>query len=122
MTPVTITTDMPREPSAPLAARRIVAGALAESHPGTIPAAALAVSEVVSNAVIHGSGSLRLEVDVGEVGVTLTVTDCGTGFSLPVEEPDGPGGYGLLVVDCLAEDWGVEEGPPTVVWCRIPHG
>jgi hypothetical protein len=47
----------------------------------------------------------------------------GQASSSPTSTPTEPsrlGGFGLVVLNAIAEDWGVQAGPPTVVWFEIP--
>jgi signal transduction histidine kinase len=91
--------------------------------------ARLLTSEAVTNAVRHSGGttldSIALRMRASDEHVLIEVEDPGGGFTWPpdrVERP-GPGGYGLRILDEIAEDWGVRSGPPTVVWfeLRRPH-
>ena len=71
----------------------------------------LVVSELVSNAVRHGSGRITLtlsDTDTGG-GVRVGVHDHGRGLPRS-RRPDArsPGGRGLLVVGRLSSSWGVE--------------
>jgi anti-sigma regulatory factor (Ser/Thr protein kinase) len=80
----------------------------------------LAVTEAVTNAVVHGirghSGvELRVALDVTRDGLVLTVRDTGVGMS---PNPDSPGaGYGLGILRALASDVAVRtpEGGGTEV-------
>jgi anti-sigma regulatory factor (Ser/Thr protein kinase) len=86
---------------------------------GSLPAAVrddvlLLVSELVSNAVLHaGAGPERpLEVQVlrGPRWVVVTVSDQGPGFAWKPSPDRGneSGGWGLFLVDQIADRWGVE--------------
>jgi anti-sigma regulatory factor (Ser/Thr protein kinase) len=72
-------------------------------------AAELMVSELVSNAVVHGSSPIDLELWRAEDVVRATVTDRGAGRPV-LRDPrkDEPHGRGLLIVQSLAHDWGIE--------------
>ena len=93
----------------------------------TAEAVRLAVSELVSNAVMHGAGRILVALGVDEEGVHVAVSDGGVGFS-PSGEPvmppaDSPGGRGLALIAMLSARWGVLPGDPTEVWCVIaPRG
>jgi anti-sigma regulatory factor (Ser/Thr protein kinase) len=95
----------------------------------TIERVELVVSELVTNAVRHGPGetiSLRL-VAQPDGGITGEVVDQGDGHAA-IDEQDvttdglddelAAGGRGLLIVDRLATNWGVEPGS-THVWFRF---
>jgi PAS domain S-box-containing protein len=113
------------EPSAPAAARHalddLVAGALDEA---SLENARLLASELVTNAVRHGpsgpSLDVCLRVVVRDATVRVEVIDDGPGFVPPGRrEPREVGGWGLVLVDRVADRWGVEEGGPTTVWFEI---
>ena len=113
---------IPRTARAPAAARRMV-DALA-LDPVTAGSVRLAVSELVSNAVMHGTGAIAVGLGVDAEGVHVTVSDDGVGFTpsgRPVmPPPESPGGRGLALVAMLSVRWGVLPGDPTEVWCVIP--
>jgi two-component sensor histidine kinase len=117
--------EIPRSPGAPAQARRMVDALRLD--PATAEAVRLAVSELVSNAVMHGTGTIAVGLGLGEEGVHVTVSDSGVGFSPSGEPvmppPDSPGGRGLALVAMLSARWGVLPGDPTEVWCVItPRG
>src|SRR5262249_41048365 len=82
----------------------------------------LLVSELVTNAVRHGSRHEPVELHAHwNSRVHIEVTDHGDGFvphpySGPREEP---GGYGLFLVGSLADRWGVETNDRTTVWFEL---
>lgn len=117
--------EIPRSSGAPAAARRMV-DAL-ELDALTAEAVRLAVSELVSNAVMHGTGRIAVGLAVDADGVHVAVSDRGVGFTLDAEPvmppPDAPGGRGLALVAMLSARWGVIPGDTTEVWCLItPRG
>ncbi|MFF1460214.1 ATP-binding protein [Streptomyces sp. NPDC058330] len=84
----------------------------------------LCVSELATNALLHGvppgRGYLvRLEVD--EPGRTLTVEVHDSGEGVPaLRQPHGESGRGLLLLDAVADGWGVRDrGPGKIVWCSF---
>lgn len=94
---------------------------------GTAEVVRLAVSELVSNAVMHGTGRIAVALGVDHEGVHVVVSDAGVGFNLagePVMPPaEAAGGRGLALVAMLSARWGVLPGDPTEVWCVIaPRG
>ena len=113
--------DIPRSSRAPAEARRMVDDLAIDAV--TAEAVRLAVSELVSNAVMHGTGAIAVGLGVDAEGVHVTVSDDGVGFSptgQPVMPPaDSPGGRGLALVAMLSARWGVVPGDPTEVWCVI---
>jgi anti-sigma regulatory factor (Ser/Thr protein kinase) len=68
----------------------------------------LVVSELVTNAVLHGTGPITLRVRVIEGFVSVGVQDCGSGVP-HVNRADASreGGRGMAVVAGLVSDWGV---------------
>jgi anti-sigma regulatory factor (Ser/Thr protein kinase) len=80
--------------------------------------AELMVSELVTNAVVHGIGTISLRIDVDTDAVRIEVSDQGEVALAPSPTPGAHGGWGLRIVDELADDWGVLAGS-TKVWFRI---
>jgi anti-sigma regulatory factor (Ser/Thr protein kinase) len=81
-----------------------------------IPDLVLLVSELVSNALLHGAGTISVDIAYEEGLLRLDVTDQG-GTSLPHLETGELGGRGLRLVDLLADAWGVEKNArETRVW------
>ncbi|MEV6163854.1 ATP-binding protein [Streptomyces sp. NPDC052052] len=84
----------------------------------------LCVSELATNALVHGvppgRGYLvRLLLRDDGRWMRVEVHDSGDGAPA-VREPDGESGRGLLIVDALADAWGVgERDPGKVVWCAF---
>lgn len=84
----------------------------------------LLVSEVVSNAVRHSSGDPNAPVGLlasfGERTIRVTVTDAGEGF---IPRPRDPArthdGYGLYLLEKVADRWGVESRGDTKVWFEL---
>ncbi len=115
--------DLPMTADAPALARRAIERlALAEGARAT---ASLLASELVSNAVRHsGAGAaeaIRLHARVSGGALRLSVTDGGYGFSATAERPPpgAAGGYGLFLVERLADAWGVDSATPTTVWLDL---
>jgi anti-sigma regulatory factor (Ser/Thr protein kinase) len=81
------------------------------------------VSELVTNSVRHaGSDLIELEARTSPTTVRVEVGDSGPGFDRqdpPEPDPDRVGGYGLYLVDRLANRWGVERTGGTRVWFEI---
>ncbi len=81
----------------------------------------LLVSELVTNAVRHARGdSFEVRLELGPERVRLEVRDEGAGFQPSIQpSEDGTGGYGLYIVDRLADRWGVERDPGGVIWLEL---
>jgi len=84
----------------------------------------LLVSELVTNAVRHATTeSFEIRVDVKDAGLRIEVHDHGGGFVPEIAPSDnGTGGYGLYIVDRLADRWGVERGEDAVIWLELDRG
>ena len=109
---------LPRSADSIATARRLV-----HEHASTLTsqqrdAAVLMVSELVTNALRHGVGTIALRIDVEAEGLRIEVADQGDVAVAPSPTPDARGGWGLLIVDQLADDWGVSAGS-TKVWFRV---
>jgi two-component sensor histidine kinase len=83
----------------------------------------LLVSELVTNSVVHGAGADRIRVDVilGDP-VRVEVVDFGGGFHFrPHKDIGDRGGFGLVLVQRIAESWGMSLGDVTRVWFELPR-
>jgi signal transduction histidine kinase len=82
----------------------------------------LVVSELVGNAVRHGRPPVDLRLRKAGQGVRVAVHDDEAAPPTAVEATrDAESGRGLLLVDALASESGVEqiEGDGKVVWARV---
>ena len=87
----------------------------------------LLVSEVVSNAVRHSPADpdepVGLDATFGQGSIRVTVTDGGEGFTpLPRDPESARDGYGLYLLEKVAESWGVESCGDTKVWFELARG
>ena len=80
--------------------------------------AALLVSELVTNAVVHGPGGtssmVLLHADARDGALHVDVADAGDGFAVAER------GVGLRLLDSLAASWGVDGRRGTRVWFELP--
>lgn len=113
--------DFPSETASVRAARRFVVEAAAGSGV-EVDNLALLVSELASNAVLHGRTSFAVALRVLDDRVRVSVSDQDP--RPPVIERNQPTavtGRGMLLVESLASRWGVE---PTdsgkTVWFELP--
>jgi anti-sigma regulatory factor (Ser/Thr protein kinase) len=112
-------------PLAPSAAREAVDAALSDRlKPDVLGELRLMVSELVTNAVRHGrdrKGAVDLVLAMQDRTVRVEVCDGGAGFTPPGREPalDEAGGWGLVVVERLADRWGIDSDPETRVWAEL---
>lgn len=109
---------------APRAAREAVAGccARASTGPECVDHAVLLTSEVVTNALRHGRGPVRVACDADQVLVRVEVgDDSRLRPSVQPVDPDDESGRGMFLVDALAAAWGVIDTPDgKVVWFEVP--
>jgi anti-sigma regulatory factor (Ser/Thr protein kinase) len=88
----------------------------------------LLVSELVTNSVRHSSAHshdvVHMSVAVSETSLRVEVADPGEGFEPKPRDADRtrPGGWGLYLVDQLADRWGVARDHLTRVWFEMDHG
>jgi serine/threonine-protein kinase RsbW len=118
---------LPGTPQSVSAARLLARELLGDDHPA-IETTMLLVSELVTNAVRHSrsgapDGRVTVVLCTGPAGVLIQVSD-GGGPSEPrvstVPTDGAEHGYGLLLVDALADRWGSICSPNgRVTWCRI---
>src|SRR3954466_12222206 len=111
-----------RDLHAPRRARAAVEDFAAEVDEELVPEVKLLVSELITNSVKYGGeGEGHLQLLSQHRGhIRIEVVDQGSGF-VPVAR-DRPatdvGGWGLHLVETLADSWGVHEGS-THVWFEI---
>ncbi len=70
---------------------------------------ALLVSEVATNAVVHGTGEVQVRVLLAGDRLRVEVADESTRLPTPrTADLEAEGGRGLALVAALAQDWGVQ--------------
>lgn len=85
--------------------------------------ARLAISELVTNAIVHARSNVVVRVRPEADAVWVGVTD--QDDTLPVRqtsEPDGDGNRGLAIVEAVARRWGVDQQfsrPGKTVWFTV---
>lgn len=125
---------LPGVPESAAAARQVARQLLGDTHPAADTAMLLA-SELVTNAVMHSKsgrpgGTVTVAVCVGSTSVLIQVRDDGGPLeprlprgrdSLSIDaSASAEHGYGLLLVDALAETWGtISTEVSRVTWCRL---
>jgi anti-sigma regulatory factor (Ser/Thr protein kinase) len=107
--------------SAPSIARDSVRAACTPLCPRLVEDAMLLTSEVVTNAVEHGSAPVRLCIDCDAHGIVVSVDDCNPILPKALRtDRRRHSGRGLVLVERLAAEWGVR---PTKdgkqVWFRL---
>jgi anti-sigma regulatory factor (Ser/Thr protein kinase) len=105
------------------AVRETLGGAVSDR---TLEDVELLVSELATNSVRHGGcgdrDELAMDAQVREDRVLVRVYDGGEGFDATAPEKadlDRAGGYGLVLLDRLADDWGVQRGDRFCVWFEL---
>lgn len=84
----------------------------------------LLVSEVVSNAVRHSAADLQMPIelaaDFAKQTIHVAITDAGNGFTPRRRDPGRThDGYGLYLLEKVADRWGVESKGDTKVWFEL---
>jgi anti-sigma regulatory factor (Ser/Thr protein kinase) len=118
---------LPGVPEAAGMARAVVLQAL-PSHPAA-DEAALCVSELAANAVLHSGsglpgGTFTVTVELAGTGVRIAVTDAGATTRPRTMRPSRgrTHGRGLAIVDALSASWGwgcQRRGGSRTTWCEI---
>lgn len=114
--------SVPSVPASVASIRRFAAEACAGQGLGEIgEVVRLLVSEVATNALVHGSGEVVVRVLPTTVGLRVEVAD--ESPVLPRRRTaglDAEGGRGLGLVDALSVAWGSRrEGAGKVVWFEV---
>lgn len=100
---------LPAQPSSCPAARRFVTQRLADADPQVRDNAALLVSELVANALLHAAGPVTVQVRRFGSRVRVEVADASpTTPSSKHYGVDAATGRGLHLVDVLAARWGAQ--------------
>src|SRR3954453_560215 len=115
--------NLASDDGAPGRVRRTLRVICAGSDGGAIADAELAVTEVVTNAVLHARGD-GVSISFWSEGSILDVlvSDGGPGFTPLLARRDigEISGRGLSIVDTVAESWGSSICAPSSVWMRLP--
>jgi anti-sigma regulatory factor (Ser/Thr protein kinase) len=113
--------SLPPVPTASRVARSAVRDHFADAlNRDVVSDLELVVSELVTNGVEHGRGTVQLAVEHSGWQIHGSVTDDGNGFdyTLPNVTSQGLRGRGLAIVDALVTRWGIRRGS-THVWFDI---
>jgi anti-sigma regulatory factor (Ser/Thr protein kinase) len=121
--------ELTRDADSVRAARAALANVAHAIPPGRYNDARLLLSELVTNAVKYGGdGSVRITISSVGDATHFEVVDQGGGFAAREtaddrdrEDLETVGGWGLPLVQTLADDWGSFEGS-THVWFRLGPG
>lgn len=93
----------------------------------TCDTAALVVSELVTNAIVHAAGRrVVCELHDRDDLVRIAVRDEGRAPGEPhpsSQRPEEEHGRGLLLVEAMCRAWGAQDaGPGLLVWADVPRG
>jgi anti-sigma regulatory factor (Ser/Thr protein kinase) len=119
---------LPPNSDAPGIARSFVVNRSSGLADDVVTDAELLVSELVSNAVQHGSPTITLCVDVDPPCIGISVQDEGDvipSTNVTPPPPTRPSGRGLMIVDRLSKRWGVtptDPPPGKTVWFALGAG
>ncbi|MET9525309.1 ATP-binding protein [Streptomyces coeruleorubidus] len=121
--------ELAAHPGSPAQARRLTRARLTgwSVCEDTCDSAALVVSELVTNAIVHtASTHIVCELHDGDDLVRIAVRDEGCAPGQPHAasrtRPEEEHGRGLLLVDALCDAWGAHEhGPGLLVWAELPR-
>jgi anti-anti-sigma factor len=86
--------------------------------------AVLVANELVTNALVHSRGPVRLRLELHEERLHMAVYDPSPRLLALAVDPgdlEAEGGRGLLIVDKLASSWGVHPSPEggKAIWCVL---
>jgi anti-sigma regulatory factor (Ser/Thr protein kinase) len=115
---------LPNNLQAPATARAFLRGAACSTHQAQgLDEAELLVSELVTNAVLHGAPPITVRVECeGSDGLRVSVTDGNHEPPKPRETgPEDTSGHGLRLVDIISNRWGVRPhyGDGKEVWFQL---
>ncbi|MCP2253189.1 Histidine kinase-like ATPase domain-containing protein [Prauserella aidingensis] len=121
---IALTTDL----HGPTDARHAVDAALGVTDESSRQNVLLLVTELASNAVVHGRPPCRLRVRTGAGRLRIEVSDADPRRPEVLHPgPEVDHGRGLLLVAALADDWGVDRArrpagqDGKVVWAELPY-
>jgi anti-sigma regulatory factor (Ser/Thr protein kinase) len=118
-------TQLSRDSGSVGRARDAVLASFADDvSPATLDELTLLVSELVTNSVRHADADadrgIGLRAGLVNGSVRVEVSDWGRDFDPRVQpSADDIGGWGLYLVDSLADRWGLLRTKPKVVWFEI---
>jgi anti-sigma regulatory factor (Ser/Thr protein kinase) len=123
-----LTVSVPASADAGSALRRAVRSLDRWLGPQTAEDVELLVTELATNGVKHArtanGNRITLLARVEPARVRIEVRDGGRGFEHRRRDRGlgEPGGWGLMLVDGIADRWGIEREPSTTVWFEMARG
>lgn len=122
---LTAAQEFPADPASAPKARRFLRATLAQwgVDEETASTAALCLTELVTNALIHAHSGCCVQVELRDQVLRTEVHDAGPGVHLQLaadEDRHRLHGRGLQIVDAMASRWGQIDGPDrAVVWFAL---
>jgi anti-sigma regulatory factor (Ser/Thr protein kinase) len=114
---------IPADSGAAKAARDAVVELSERLNPRALEDVRLLVSELVTNSVRHAgldaAAAIRVRVEFKPRFVRVEVVDPGMGFRPLAPSPDERPGWGLFLVQKIADRWGVQRSEKTSVWFEL---
>jgi serine phosphatase RsbU (regulator of sigma subunit)/anti-sigma regulatory factor (Ser/Thr protein kinase) len=113
--------DLQAEPAAVPRARQFVRDSLRSGLDALADDAQVVVTELVTNAVLHGGAPIVLRVITGDSSARIEVQDSGMVLPVvPLQSTDAMTGRGLRLVASLAQAWGIDPVPGgKLVWAEL---
>ena len=122
---MTFELELPRGLDSAAVARHALDGLDGRLPPDQLGDVRLLVSELVTNAIRHADlaaeDAIRLIVTVSSTRIRVEVRDPGRGFDVSASptDPARSAGWGLFLVETLADRWGSERQGGTYVWFEL---
>jgi anti-sigma regulatory factor (Ser/Thr protein kinase) len=121
--PARMSTNLPFGSDAPSIARGHLRSFIKNLPAASRDSAALMVSELVTNAFVHGEPDITLQLSVEGGHLSVAVGDFGEGrVTQAAPSPRESSGRGLVLVDALSARWGVTRTsghPGKQVWFEL---
>ena len=116
------TLTVPSVPRSVAAVRRFAVAACGGAGEEVRETVALLVSEVATNALVHGSGDVVVTVTERGGLLRVEVSDGSSDTPVPRSaDPEAEGGRGLALVEALSSAWGTDlTHHGKTVWFELP--
>lgn len=115
---------LPTDTQAPRLARDFLTNAFCPVHNAQVmDDAKLLVSELVTNALQHGTPPISMCVECDAIdGLRISVSDGDRSDPIPRQAaPDAESGRGMRLVDVISDQWGIDhhDGDGKDIWFRL---
>ncbi len=108
----------PDAASVPQVRHRFVDEVIASGLSADLDSLGVCVSEVMTNAILHGSPPLKIAMRLDEQLLRVECSDAGP---RPDDTPGSDGAHGFVLVDALAASWSfTRTANATHVWFELP--